>query len=99
MQKCLDFFKSTTFNIIWFSVYKTYCKYLLCIFNLLILLHKQNNYALDNKRFFSDNLPMEREGRGIQNSLLLLGVLTVVVPSSGLEKDVFAVQEVLSVLL
>lgn len=51
------------------------------------------------KVFFSDNLPMEREGRGIQNSLLLLGVLTVVVPSSGLEKDVFAVQEVLSVLL
>lgn len=63
------------------------------------LVPKQNNYALANKMsFLTIFLWKEKGGVFKRVCLLLLGVMTIAVPSSGLEKDEFAVQALLNVL-
>lgn len=63
------------------------------------LVPKQNNYALDNKMsFLTIFLRKEKGGVFKRVCLLLLGVMTRAAPSSGLDKDVFAVQAVLNIL-
>lgn len=59
----------------------------------------QNDYALDNKMSFWQSSYEKRRMEYSKHSALLRGVMTVVVPSSGLDKGGFAVLAVLNVVL